>query len=507
MMQIFVSKGAGRIGRFSLSLRVSLLLTLAALAPLIVTIFSSELLSRPQLIAQANSTMEADTQTHIQSIANFFSQPIIDVSLISQNTALSNFLSGDTTDDARLAATQVLTTGFQRSIDYISWSLIDKQNTQSLLSYPLGSARPHGNYFIPPAILQQLTTPNKAVVSSAFFDPAGAQLTTDVTEPIFSNNGKVIGFLRATLNINFIWSIVLGERGQNGTGSYAFIVDQNGVIIAHSDITQNFTAVAPFTASELKDMNMVDRYGKNAIPPVLNYSSLASAQAAEENGQRQEVALDMVPPGHNDSFQVIGKLVPIVSWTYYVLSPTKVVTSLADQELFNIGISGLAVLLLSAITGLIVGRRITAPVLRSVERLQASSQSLKDLADREQMTITEQGWIVDSSRVGLSSVDYYIDATRTATLSMLHVGAELKHHWPYVNQAKIENGLNQMTMAASYIEKAVEHQKKDSKKLSATIDLTKQITDQLTSSAASATSAAEQMEQVVSELEHVVGKK
>ncbi len=252
---------------------------------------------------------------------------------------------------------------------------------------------------------------------------------------------------------------------------------------------------------------MVDRYGKNAIPPVLNYSSLARARAAEENGQRQEVALDMVPPGQKDSFQVTGKLVPIVSWTYYVLSPTKVVTSLADQELFNIGISGLAVLLLSAITGLIVGRRITAPVLRSVERLQASSQSLKDLADRGQFTITEQGWIVDSSRIGLSSVDYYMSATREAALSMLYVGAELQRHWPYVNQAKIENGLNQMTMAASYIEKAVEHQKKDSKKLSATIDLTKQITDQLTSSAASATSAAEQMEQVVSELQHVVGKK
>src|SRR5579864_4882767 len=66
--------------RLLLSVRVSLLLMLAALLPLIVTIVSSELLSRPVLISQANAAMETDAQAHIQTIANFFSQPIIDVS-------------------------------------------------------------------------------------------------------------------------------------------------------------------------------------------------------------------------------------------------------------------------------------------------------------------------------------------------------------------------------------------------------------------------------------------
>src|SRR5690348_8872127 len=59
MRQIFFPGGKGRFAP-SLSVQVSLLLVLAALLPLIITIASSELLSRPQLIAKANSSMETD---------------------------------------------------------------------------------------------------------------------------------------------------------------------------------------------------------------------------------------------------------------------------------------------------------------------------------------------------------------------------------------------------------------------------------------------------------------
>jgi len=189
-----------------------------------------------------------------------------------------------------------------------------------------------------------------------------------------------------------------------------------------------------------------------------------------------------------------------------VLSPTNVVTSLADQQLLNIGIIGLIVLLLAAITGVVVGRRITAPILQSVAKLQASSDYLKELAGKEQVTITEQSWVVDSSKTGLSSVDYYVDATQEAANRIVATSSELERYWPQVPPEQTREVLHQIVVAAHYIENAVQYQKSSGKKLSAAIDLTQQVTDQLTSNSDAAIQAAEQMEQVVSQLQQVVGR-
>src|ERR1700730_6859494 len=116
------------IGRFSLSLRVSFLLMCAALLPLIITIVSSELLSRPQLIAQADASMASDARTHIQTIENYFSQPIIDVRSLSQNAFLAEYLNGHA--EVTRQASDVLATGYQRNTNYINWSLIDSHGNQ-----------------------------------------------------------------------------------------------------------------------------------------------------------------------------------------------------------------------------------------------------------------------------------------------------------------------------------------------------------------------------------------
>jgi methyl-accepting chemotaxis protein len=261
----------------------------------------------------------------------------------------------------------------------------------------------------------------------------------------------------------------------------------------------------PFTTSAINDIKTLDRYGKNIIPTIFNYNSLPAAQETL-NSRQQQVTLQMVPPGQQNSFQVIGKPVSIVPWNYYVLSPTSVVTALADQQLLTIGFIALVVLLLAAATGLIVGRRITSPVLRSVKKLQSSSHLLQELAAKEQVTITEQVWIVDSSQTGLSSVNYYLEAAQQAARRMLKVGADMEQHWPDMNQAKVREALKKIMVAAQYIESAAHYQKASSQKLSATIDLTKQVTDQLSLSADSATNAAQQMEQVVTDLQQVVGK-
>jgi hypothetical protein len=444
--------------------------------------------------------METDIQAHIQTIENYFSQPIIDVNLLSQNPLLTAYLTGNAGVTAQ--ATNVLVTGYQRNTNYITWSLIDAQGNQRLF-YPV-AAHPHGSYFISPDTVKLLTASSNAQISSAFFDPQGDQLTVDITQAVSIPNGntsQVIGFLRATLNVNFIWNMIREEGGVNGEGSYAFILDQNGVVIAHTDIGQIFSVIAPFTPKMQQDIGNLQRYGNTNIP-VLADDTLANVLKSAN----PQTSFQMVPQGQKESFSVVSRTLPVVPWTYFVLSPTKVETALADQQLLIIGIIASIVLFLAAITGLVVGRRITVPVLRSVTKLQKSSQSLKTLASEEQTTAAQQIWVVDASRTGLSSIHYYTDAVQIATRQMIETSTGLERHWLEINPETTQQALRQMIMTARYIEQATQHQKTSSTKLSDTIELTKQVTEQLASGADAATNAAEQMEQVVSQLQHVAGQ-
>jgi hypothetical protein len=497
MQQTFFSGDKGRFAR-SLSVQVSLLLILAALLPLIITITSSELLSRPQLIAKANASMKADAQTHILAIENYFSQPIIDVRSLSQDDSLAAYLQGNS--QAANAAMRVLAAGYQRNMNYIGWSLIDAKGAQRL-SYP-APLPPHGRYFIPPETITRLLATNNAEISSDYYNPQGNMLTVDITETVIAIGAKTtqtLGYLRATLNSNFIWDMIQNESGMNGTGSYAFIADENGVIVAHPDVTKNFTAIAPFTPGQQADIATLERYGKNTRIPAWPMSALSDKI-------NQQAPFGLTVQQQRVSYQVIGMPVFVVPWTYFVLSPISVVTALANQQLLTIGSIGVIVLLLAAILGIIVGQQITSPVLRSVTQLKASSKRLKDLASQEEFAITQQTWVVDSSKTGLSSVNYYIDTSQNATNYIAVVGKGLENHWPSMEPEERQRALHNITIAANHIYASLQQQKKNGRKLSATLDLTQQVTDQLKTSTEAATAAAAQMEQVVSQLQQVVGK-
>lgn len=489
----------GRRGlALSLSVRVSLLLVLATLLPLIITITSSELLSRPQLIAKANASMETDAQTHIQTLENYFSQPIIDVRSLSQSPSLVSYLKGNA--NASIEATNVLSTGYQHNTNYISWSLIDAQGVQRLF-YPVAS-HPHGQYFIPPDTKKQLTAANNASISSDYYNPQGNALTVDIAEPVTvtdANAIQTLGYLRATLNINFIWNMIQSEKNANGEGSYAFIADENGVVIAHTDITKDFTAIASPTPDQQENIDTLERYGKDIKIPVWPASTLSGKV-------NQQSPFQLSLQQQQGEYQVIGLPVSVVPWTYFVLSPTNVVTSLADQQLFNIGVIGAIVLLLAAVLGVVVGQRITSPVLRSVTQLQASSNILKDLASQEQVSIAQQAWVVEASKTGLTSINYYVDASQNATNRILMTGEILENRWSSLQPEERQRAIQQILVATHYIETALRQQKANGKKLSAALDLTQQVTDQLNISTEAASLAAEQMEQVVSQLQQVVGQ-
>ena len=115
-------------------------------------------------------------------------------------------------------------------------------------------------------------------------------------------------------------------------------------------------------------------------------------------------------------------------------------------------------------------------------------------------------WVVDSSQVGLQSIQYYTDAIRVAAHQLHDIGTELAHTWYDVDTQIALQHLTRAIAAAEYIEHAAQYQGTSNQKLATALKVATQVTEQLASGATSATDAATELEHVVEELRYVVGK-
>jgi len=107
---------------------------------------------------------------------------------------------------------------------------------------------------------------NKSLLSDVFFNTTKLEATIDIYTPVSTSH--LLGVVRATLNMYSIWDIVNRVASDRGDGSYASIIDQNGVRVAYTTRQTNstynysatnnpsgysrppelFTAIAPLTS-------------------------------------------------------------------------------------------------------------------------------------------------------------------------------------------------------------------------------------------------------------------
>ncbi len=492
--------------RISLTVRVQLLLVLAVVLPLLITAIGSEVILRPTLLSQAEVAMGSDAQQHAQAIDALLVARLEDIGFLGQFLAIREFLSGQETFEQQ--ATNELQVGYHLDPNYNTWTLFDVHGNVKI-SYP-ALPGPRGKYMIPPEIIQQLQGVNKTLISDVYFDDNIHAAFIDIYTSITSSSGHLLGFGRSTLNMNEIWTAVNSETNA-APGSYAMIIDGHGVRIAYTNTDTTLTtlpqalfkAVAPFSSQFQQRIDDEDLYGNSFSPvKVLPDPTLANVQQHPQTS----ATFQLVPALQTQSFQAYQVTCQIVPWTYLVFRPVNTITQAANQQDIYLILLAAVVTLLAALVGLLVGRGITRPILRSVSSLLGSSQELKTLSDHEQVTATEQKWIVESSETGLKSVQYYAKATSVAASKLNEMSTELMQSLEWLDAWQTKQRLNEIIQAGRYIEKASSHQLQSNKNLSTGIRITTQVTEQLVSGAKSAAEAAAQLEEVIRQLRQVVGE-
>src|SRR6266571_1245162 len=118
---------APRRRRLSLSFRISVWLMFAALFPLIITVASSELQSRPSLINQANIAMESDVSTRVQLIDTYFTERLLDAATLTQVPTVQAFLALSPEKETKDLITRTgytLAAGAFRDKNYGNWCFL-----------------------------------------------------------------------------------------------------------------------------------------------------------------------------------------------------------------------------------------------------------------------------------------------------------------------------------------------------------------------------------------------
>ncbi|GCE21097.1 cache domain-containing protein [Dictyobacter kobayashii] len=489
--------------KFSLTARVSGLLVLAVVIPLIITVVASEFFLRPTLIAQANDQMGTDATSHAQAIDTLMIARLQDLQYICQYQAIQNYISGD--EAYRDQARQELSVGNHLDPHYGNWTLFDASGNL-LLSYP--GTLDRGQDKVPVSILSRLQNHNNSLISDVHLDTRTQMAYVDMYTLILSNS-RLVGFGRATFLLNDIWTAVNNENSA-APRSYAMILDGNGVRIAYTNPDKTLTtlpaplfkAVAPLQGDiqqRVKDENL---YGNtmNAVQTMPD-PQLVSLQ----QNPNSDASFSFTPATKSEEYEAYQVKTHVVPWTYIVLRPMSTITSAADQQNLYLYVIAAVVMLLAGLVGMLVGGTITRPILSSVSSLTSSSEMLNTLASREQVTATEQKWIVESSQTALQSVQYYTEATSVAARKLDEIADDLKRNWERNDPQMVLQRLNDVLAVAQYIEKVAVHQEKSNQSLATAIRIAGQVTDQLIEGATSASAASGQLQEVIKQLRQVVG--
>jgi hypothetical protein len=536
-----------RTRRLPLSARLSILVLLAAILPLVAVVGINDLLARATLEQQGRAALTTDAQSKASLVELYLHERVLDGQALatlptapaflicaelpsmpaSQQAALAPLATtlGCETQEATLytpSNCRGLKVGVNRDPNYVVWTLYDANGSALLSSSSENSGetacQAQNVAVVPADILQQVVPKASSWISPVYSDATKQNSFVDVytsitLAPLAGDKVQtVVGFLRATLKLSYIGSLVQKEADADGAGSYAFISDSSGIRFADSNPAELFTTVMPLSAATQQQIASTQRFGSSGhlqedlLPPVAN-----SLNTAQDPYSFQSAAV----PGSSTLYQFVRVHITVtnpmtnapipIGWSYFVLSPISTVTAVANNQLKTSLMIAAVIAVLAILLGLITGRQVARPVHAAAGDLEGAASALKMLASRQESSAGEQQWVVDACKKGLESVRYLCDAMNQAARRIYDASNWFSDYWDRLNEEQARRTVQHLLELARYIDEGARRQQESNDRLGKAITVTDQVSDQLAAGATAASQSAEQLEQVVSNLQRVVG--
>ncbi|MEH2002621.1 MAG: cache domain-containing protein [Nostoc sp.] len=326
--------------------KISVALVCAVLIPMIFTAYYN--------LQQSLGSVEAGEYRKLEllasSSASHFDQLIIDhhrvVAQISSDPHVIDFLAADTLEKGENYHPNLqltLQNVFRSHPDIDSVLLIDRQGqcvaaTHLKLIGQNYSAIQKNFYGF--SVLVDETTKNPGM----FF-----------SQPVRSPEGEIVGTTLLNVRGENIWTTINANALDIGFQSNSFLIDQQGVIISHSDPSVSDHSLLPLSNKTLKPIVQNKRYGVNPVQS-LDIPNL-------------KVMLKATQPGHATyqllrSQQLIVGFAPLATqpWVLGVTQPKAEFTAPLNRLIWLNSTSVLFVGVITAIIALLFGLSISRPI-------------------------------------------------------------------------------------------------------------------------------------------------
>jgi signal transduction histidine kinase len=188
----------------------------------------------------------------------------------------------------------------------------------------------------------------KAVADKVWFSPVYFRKESEPYMTIAAAHvGRTPGVTVAEVNLKFIWDVVSAIK--IGTAGYAYVVDGHGRLIAHPDISL-----------VLRDSDLS------------RLSQVADALVARQRGEPPASSVSAAGGPEGGSVLSAYAVIPRLDWLVFVELPLGEAMAPVYASLLQTGALLTVGLLLAAIAGTVLARRMTVPI----RRLQAGAERL-----------------------------------------------------------------------------------------------------------------------------------
>jgi C4-dicarboxylate-specific signal transduction histidine kinase len=217
------------------------------------------------------------------SVASRLDQLIIDIQRIvvqvSSDRNVVNFLDATSSGERaglRNDMQQALENVFRSNPDFDAIFVMDKNGRAVAATDPtfIGQNYAFREYF-------RSSIQGNSYISSILVGKTTKRPGMFLSHPVRSLSGEIVGVLVLKIRGADIWAIV--NTLQVGSQSYAFLIDQQGVIISHADQSLLYHSLIPLSPDILKQIVADRRYGLEQIQS-LNIAELKVMVKAKQVG-------------------------------------------------------------------------------------------------------------------------------------------------------------------------------------------------------------------------------
>jgi C4-dicarboxylate-specific signal transduction histidine kinase len=350
---------------WSIAAKLSTALLLAAIAPMSFTAYYN--------LRHSLESVEASEYRKLEllatSTASRLDQLIIDIQRVavqvSSDRNVVGFLASSKPaeqgafrpDDVQ----QMLQNVFRSNPEYDAVFLIDTEGRCLAATDPkfVGQKYAFREYF------QQAIRGN-SYISSILVGQTTRRPGMFFSHPVRSDTGEIVGVTVLKIKGEEIWALV--NALQVGSQSYAFLVDQQGIIISHPNQTLLYHSLVTLPPETLEQVVTDRRYGVEQIKSV-DIPELAAMVRAKE-------------PGHTSYYspleqthQIVGFApLDIKPWVLGVNRPKAQFAAPLNRLIWQNGSSVLVVGGITAIIALLLARSIARPIRALTDAAQALEQ-------------------------------------------------------------------------------------------------------------------------------------